>query len=61
MNTRIYSILKKLSLESQLISLDNPGEYYGKINIDFTDANRKMADFIEESKDFLIKSIEDQI
>lgn len=60
MNTRIYSILKRLSLEDRLVSVANPGNYYDKIETDYSKANVQMAEFIEESKDFIKKSLADK-
>lgn len=60
MNTRIYSILKKLALEDRLVSVQNPGNYYKKDSIDFSKTNELMTSFIDESKAFIIESLADK-
>lgn len=60
MNTRIYSILKKLALEDRLVSVENPGRYYEKGSIDYTKPNEMMLQFIEESKIFIKESLADK-
>ena len=59
MNTRIYSILKKLALEDRLVGVDNPGCFYEKGAIDYTKPNEMMSQFIEESKKFIRESLAD--
>ena len=59
MNTRIYSILRRLSLEDRLVSINNPGDYYNHIKTDYTEAELKMNQFIEESKMFLKNALAD--
>lgn len=58
MNTRIYSILRKLALEDRLVSINNPGDYYNHIETDYTEVEPKMRQFIEESKRFIKESLE---
>lgn len=57
MISRIHSILNMTGLENRLISLDEPFEY--KENIDYSEANLKLAEVRKKSKKFLATALGD--
>lgn len=58
-NARMSSLLRKVGLEDRIIGKNEIDELEsGKLNIDYSEPNKKLEEFINESKKYMKKALE---